>query len=116
MISIEELMTIKILHEQGKSQRAIAKQLGISRNTVKKHLSLDTNSTVYHPRPDLPHKLDPFKPYIKERIEAASPIHLSAVVIMREIKEQGYNGGITRLREHLVQFTGQSHYSRSYSI
>lgn len=34
MISIEELMTIKILHKQGHSKQAIAKQLGISRNTV----------------------------------------------------------------------------------
>jgi len=25
---------------------------------------------------------------------------------MREIKEHGYNGGITRLREHLVQLRG----------
>jgi transposase len=34
------------------------------------------------------------------------PIHLSTVVIMREIKEQGYEGGITRLRQHLVQLRG----------
>ncbi|MEE9303408.1 MAG: IS21 family transposase [Thiotrichaceae bacterium] len=106
MISIEELMSIKILHKQGTSQRAIAKQLGVSRNTVKKHLLLDVNKPIYQSRPDKPHKLDPFKVYIKERIESALPIHLSAVVIMREIKEQGYDGSITRLREHLVQLRG----------
>ncbi len=106
MISIEELMTIKILHEQGYSKRAIAKKLGISRNTVDKHLLQDTNEPVYQTRPDKPHKLDPFKPYIKKRIESALPIHLSAVVILREIKEQGYDGGITRLREHLVLLRG----------
>ncbi len=106
MISIEELMTIKILHEQGKSQRAIAKQLGISRNTVKKHLLQDINEPAYQSRPETPHKLSPFKHYIKGRIESALPIHLSAVVIMREIKELGYDGGITRLRQHLVQLRG----------
>jgi len=106
MISTEELMTIKILHEQGKSQRAIAKQLGVSRNTVKKHLLQDSDKPIYHSRPETPHKLDSFKPYIKQRIESAMPIHLSAVVILREIKAQGYNGGITRLREHLVQLRG----------
>jgi transposase len=39
MISIEELMTIKILHKQGVSQRKIAKQLSLSRNTVNKYLT-----------------------------------------------------------------------------
>ncbi len=41
MISTEELMTIQILHKQGYSKRAIARQLGVSRNTVDKHLSRD---------------------------------------------------------------------------
>jgi DNA-binding CsgD family transcriptional regulator len=39
MISTEGLMTIQILHKQGYSKRAIARQLGLSRNTVDKHLS-----------------------------------------------------------------------------
>ena len=108
MISIEELMTIKILHQQGHSKRAIAKQLGISRNTVNKHLSQDVDEPSYQSRPDVGHKLDPYKAYIKERIESALPIHLSAVVMMREIKEHGYDGGITRLREHLVQLRGSA--------
>ena len=106
MISTEELMSIKILYKQGYSKRAIAKQLSISRNTVSKHLSQDVDEPSYQPRPDIVHKLDPYKDYIKERIESALPIHLSAVVIMREIKGQGYEGGITRLREHLVQLRG----------
>jgi len=101
-------MTIKILHQQGYSKRAIAKQLGISRNTVNKHLAQDIDEPNYHPRPDVPHKLDAYKPYIKDRIESALPIQLSAVVVMREIKERGYNGGITRLREHLVQLRGSN--------
>ena len=100
-------MTIKILHEQGYSKRAIAKKLGISRNTVNKHLAQDIDEPIYQTRPEVAHKLDPFKIYIKERIESALPIHLSAVVIMREIKEQGYDGGITRLREHLVLLRGR---------
>ncbi|VAW80503.1 hypothetical protein MNBD_GAMMA12-3953 [hydrothermal vent metagenome] len=46
---------IKILHEQGKSQRAIAKQLGISRSTVKSHLSQKVDDLVYQPRLEAPH-------------------------------------------------------------
>jgi transposase len=103
MISTEELMTIQILHKQGYSKRAIARQLGVSQNTVNKHLSQNTAEPSYHSRPEIAHKLDPFKKYVNERIGSAMPIHLSAVVIMREIKEQGYEGGITRLREYLFQ-------------
>lgn len=106
MISTEELMTIKILHQQGYSQRAIAKQLGISRHTVKRYLTGDKNKPAYQPRAYKSHKLDPYKPYIKERIESALPIHLSAVVIMREIKASGYEGGLTRLRAHLFELRG----------
>ena len=108
MITLEELMTIKILHKQGHSKRAIAKQLSISRNTVNKHLSADADEPNYHPRPDVAHKLDPYKVYIKERIESALPIRLSAIVILREINEHGYDGGITRLREHLVELRGSA--------
>ncbi len=53
MISQEELMKIKILHQQGYSQRAIAKQLGISRNTVKRYLELDISSPQYATRKNL---------------------------------------------------------------
>ena len=108
MISTEELMTIKILHKQGHSKRSIAKQLGVSRNTVNKHLSKEADEPSYQLRPGVGHKLDPYKAYIKERIESALPIHLSAVVILREIKEKGYDGGITRVRKHLVQLRGRS--------
>ena len=69
MISTEELMTIKILHKQGHSKRSIAKQLGVSRNTVNKHLSKEADEPSYQPRPGVGHKLDPYKAYIKERIE-----------------------------------------------
>lgn len=38
MITKEDLMKIQILYQQGISQRAIPKQIGISRNTVKRSL------------------------------------------------------------------------------
>lgn len=38
MISMESWVDIKSLHRQGHSIRAIARQLGVSRNTVRKHL------------------------------------------------------------------------------
>lgn len=46
MITTEELMKIKVLYKQGYSQRAIARELGISRHTVKRYLESD----FYEPR------------------------------------------------------------------
>ncbi|CZV18276.1 Transposase and inactivated derivatives [Enterobacter ludwigii] len=38
MITFEIRMEIKVLHKRGMSIRAIARELGISRNTVRSHL------------------------------------------------------------------------------
>ena len=38
MVTFATIMEIKILHKQGMSSRAIARELGISRNTVKRYL------------------------------------------------------------------------------
>ena len=106
MISQEELMKIKVLIEQGVSQRQIAKQLGISRNTVKKYISGDFDKPTYATRQSGISKLEAFKPYLHSRIAQAAPIHLSGVVLFREIKEQGYAGGISLLRQYLHEYRG----------
>lgn len=107
MISKEELMNIQILHQQGHSQRAIAKQLGISRNTVKKYLTSNPVEPEYSPRPNTDSKLRIYKPFLHSRIAQASPIHLSAVVLFREIKEQGYTGSLSLLRQYLYLYRGK---------
>jgi len=50
MITTEELMNIKILYKQGYSQRAIAKELNISCNTVRRHLNSDADEPQYKER------------------------------------------------------------------
>ena len=107
MISKEELMKIKVLHQQGMSQRAIAKHLNISRNTVKRYLKGDFDNPRYATRQSGISKLEAFKPYLHSRIAKANPIHLSAVVLLREIKEQGYRGGISLLRQYLYCYRGK---------
>lgn len=107
MISKEELMKIQIMNQQGMSQRAIAKQLGISRNTVKRYLRKALNEPKYCPRPKTSSKLEHYKPYLHSRIAQAAPIHLSGVVLFREITEQGYSGSISLLRQYLYQYRGK---------
>ena len=91
-------MEIKVLARRGASIREIAKQLRCSRNTVRRYLREATTEPQYGPREPRPTKLDPYKPYLLERIEAARPHWIPAVVLHREIQEMGYPGGITRLR------------------
>ncbi len=51
MVTFETVMEIKILHKQGMSSRAIARELGISRNTVKRYLQAKSEPPKYTPRP-----------------------------------------------------------------
>jgi len=108
MISKEELMKIQIMHQQGMSQRAIAKQLGISRNTVKRYLKKMPDNPIYTPRLSVESKLDKYKSFLHSRIAQAAPIHLSGVVLYREIKKLGYCGGISLLRQYLYQYRGKT--------
>jgi len=102
MVKKEGVMEIKILHRQGVSVREIARQMGVSRNTVRKYLRSE-GTPVYGPRHERPGKLEPHKGYILKRIKAAQPHWIPATVIEREIREQGYTGSIRTLRYFLAE-------------
>lgn len=93
-------MEIRILKRQGKSLRAIAKELGLAVNTVRKYL-VQNDGPQYKPRVPRKGKLDAFKGYLERRLQSAAPELLPAPVLFREIKEQGFTGQITILRDYL---------------
>ena len=95
-------MTISILNRQGMPIKGIARELGISKNTVKKYLK-EPGKPRYRSRPQRPSKLDPVKPYLKHRIQAAAPDWIPASVLFEEIVDQGYTGKIRILRSYLAQ-------------
>lgn len=95
-------MEVRVLARQGKSIKAIARELGVSRNTVRKYLRDGTVFPAYPPRAPRPCKLDPFKAYLLERVEAARPHWIPATVLYREIGERGYTGGISQLKVFLA--------------
>ncbi len=102
MLTQEYVVEIHVLHRQGKSIREIARELQVSRNTVRRYLRDLSATPVYPSRKPRATKLDPFKDYLEERIEAAKPHWIPATVLFAEIKARGYEGGITQLRAFLA--------------
>ena len=104
MLTKEIFVDIITLYRQGKSLRAIARELDISRNTVKKYINNSDAYPQYKPRLIINSKLAPYKDYIHQRINAAKPHWIPACVLFQEIKEQGYPGGITLVRDYVAKF------------
>lgn len=102
MLTQEQYVEIHVLHRQGKKIREIARLLGISKNTVKKHLRLPLETPSYTPRPPKESVLDPFKGYLQGRIKAAEPNWIPGTVLFREIQERGYIGGYTTVKTYLA--------------
>ncbi len=99
-------MEIKVLMRRGMGIREMARELGCSRNTIRRYLREPTAGD-YGPRAmraTRATKLDPYKDYLLGRVDAARPHWIPAVVLLREIQERGYPGGVTQLKEFLSPY------------
>ncbi len=72
MLKQECVVEISILKRQDYSIRGIARELSISRNTVREYLRTG-KKPVYASRAQRKTKVDAFKSYIKARVKAAHP-------------------------------------------
>jgi transposase len=102
MLGGELALEIRVLAKHGKGVREIAREVGVSRNTVRRYLR-DGEAARYRARPPRPGKLAPFEGYIAERVASAAPERLEATVLLRELRERGYAGGYSILKEHLAR-------------
>ncbi len=92
-------MDIMRLKNQGLSKRAIAKRLGISRDTVAKYWEQkELVQPQYAKRPRL---IDSFTDYITNRLQEYP--ELSAETLFHEIQKQGYTGSERTVRRYLGQ-------------
>ena len=103
MLNAEQSVEITVLHRHGMSIRALVDITGCARNTIRKYLRSEGKPALKE-RAKRTEKLDPFKPYLIRRIESAKPDWIPATSLLEEIQNQGYEGGITRLRQFLVDY------------
>lgn len=92
MLTEEGIMEIRILSRRGMSIRAIARELKISRNTVRKYLRGEAVKTPERHGPGRPRKLAPYEDWIRRRVAGAAPIRLPATVLHREVAAMGFDG------------------------
>ncbi len=92
------------LHKQGMTQGAIAQQIGVSLNTVRRWLISGCPETTRGPYVS---RLDPYLPYLFQRW--AQGCH-NIAQLFRELEAQGYRGTYASVRDNLVrrlQFDGR---------
>jgi transposase len=98
MLSWEEFVELRNLHERGWSISAIARHLGKDRKTVRRYLAdPDARPGV---RKAADRLLDPYAAYIGARLED-NP-HLAGTVLDRELGELGFAGSYRTLARHLA--------------
>ena len=106
MLGQEGYVDIHVMHRQGMSIRAIERELGISRNTVRKYLRAAQVPEAVQ-RSAKPTKLDGYRDYLKARVEAARPDWIPATVLFDEIAALGYPGGLRIVSGYLATLKPQ---------
>ena len=99
VVRLGELVMILDLHRQGLGVSAIARRTGLDRKTVRKYIESGLELPAYGPRQPRPTKVSPFEPYLCERV-AAYP-DLTGSRLHREIRDLGYGGGYTVVKDFL---------------
>ncbi|MCK5681847.1 transposase, partial [bacterium] len=97
--------TVITLHGQGWSMRRLSKELGISRERVRRLLAANsasrttTQSEQIKPKKKLPGKLDPYKEFISELLEKYT--NITGQRVYEHLKEKGFDGGTTIVSNYL---------------
>ncbi|WP_189265159.1 ISL3 family transposase [Streptomyces fuscichromogenes] len=87
---------------QGMSIHAIARQLELARNTVRRYARAATWEELATGRwQNLPSILDPYKPYLHQLWREG---HTVAVRLHAELRERGFTGSYSAVRDYLQRF------------
>lgn len=86
---------------EGEPIARVADRFGVSRQTIYNHLSKERQAPA--PRRERGSKLDRHKPYLKARLRQ---FDIPATVLLRELQQRGFEGGITLVRDYVRQVKG----------
>ena len=100
---MDEWASIRFLRVKGISIRAIAKQLGISRNTVRRALAED-EPPEYKRATKVNPQLEPFTEVIREMYYKK---HFIGTRILRELRQLGYQGSQSAFYRHLKRIAAE---------
>lgn len=94
------MISLHTMRAEGKSIREIARETGHSRNTIRRYLRANGLPERKQRKPRVS-KLDPFKPFLQERIQEGI---YNCEVLHQLLREKGYNGGRTILKDYVKDF------------
>ena len=100
---------IRILDARGVSWRRISREVGVSRQTVRKYAQLEDCSPEPPARPAAVSKLDPYKPLIGKWLEAdrfmpRKQRHTARRVYDRLVEEQGFDGSYQIVQRYVKRW------------
>lgn len=98
MLRGRDVDEIEEMKQTGMSVSAISELTGYDRKTIRKYLLGSEAVPRYRERGEQPSKLEVFKPYLEDRLKAGV---WNAQVLLRELRERGYHGGYTILKDWL---------------
>ena len=100
MLRSESIMMVHQMSQEGKSVRAISRETGFSRNTVRRYLRAQ-GIPERKARKKRDSKLDPFKKEIQEMMKLGI---FNCEVIYHELKQMEYQGGKTIIKDYVKTF------------
>jgi transposase len=98
-----DVKMIKKFLEQGLSKSAIARKLGISRNTVAKYANKPDGYIPVMDKNPVDTSVDPYLPHIAKMLQTAKKekVHIPTTVIYEEIQSMGYEGSLRWLQTNI---------------
>lgn len=108
-IPVSVQQRIRLLDQQGTPWRAIARDLNVSRDTVRKYALMEDCSPKPKPSTTRPRKLDGFTPVIDEWLQAdrfmpRKQRHTAKRVYDRLVTEKGFTGSYSAVQRYVKQW------------
>ena len=109
MLTVETIRKVKVAHgRHEKSIKEIARDLHLSRNTVRKVLRTDSTSFEYRRTVQPQPKLGPFVPWLEDEIDKDSRLprkqRRTIKALYEELQARGYEGGYDAVRRHVQRW------------